>query len=411
VAAVACGIDWAEGHHDVAVVDETGVVIAAERISNDGAGLSRLLGLLADHDRGGQKLPVAIETSAGLLVAGLRAAGWQVFAINPLAVSRYRDRYRASGGKSDAFDAMVLANVLRTDRPAHRPLPGDSPAVQALRVLTRAQQDAAWERAELGNRVRSLLKAFFPAALAAFERGGKHQLHSPACRTILSLAPAPEAAASLSAARLAAALRRAGRTRGIAAEASLLKDLLRTGQMRQLPAVEEAMGLQLRGLIRQLDAVCVTLAELEAAVEEAFAAHPDAPVVASFPGLGTQLAARMLAEIGDDKTRFADSRALKAFAGAAPVTRASGKSRYVHARRAKNDRLAAAGYLWALAAVRHDPLWEARYRARRAAGDRHATALRKMFNTMLGKLHHCLVTDQPYQPELAFPTDTQRTAA
>jgi hypothetical protein len=101
----------------------------------------------------------------------------------------------------------------------------------------------------------------------------------------------------------------------------------------------------------------VTLTELEAAVEEAVA-HPDAPVVASFPGLGTQLAARMLAETGDDKTRFAGSRALKAFAGAALVTRASGKSRFVRARRARNDRMAAARYAWALAAIRHDPLWE-----------------------------------------------------
>ncbi|MBK6870977.1 MAG: transposase [Kineosporiaceae bacterium] len=104
-----------------------------------------------------------------------------VFAINPLAVSRYRDRYRSSGGKSDAFDAMVLADVLRTDRSAHRPLPQDTAQVQALRVLTRAQQDAIWERTELCNRIRALLKSFFPAALAAFERGGKHQLHSAAC--------------------------------------------------------------------------------------------------------------------------------------------------------------------------------------------------------------------------------------
>lgn len=400
--AVACGIDWAEGHHDLAIVDQTGAVLVAERIGNDAEGLSRLLAVLAEHDPVGEPLPVAIETSTGLLVAGMRAAGRAVFAINPLAVSRYRDRYRTSGGKSDAFDAMVLANVLRTDRPSHRQLPDDTPAVQALRVLTRAQQDAVWERAELCNRIRALLKAFFPAALNAFERGGKHQLHSAACRTILQIAPTPADAARMSQARLAAALRRAGRTRGINAEAEVLRDLLRREQLRQLPVVEQAMGMQLRGILRQLDAVSATLHELEPAIEAAFDAHPDAAIVASFPGLGVQLGARMLAEIGDDKTRFADGRALKAFAGAAPVTRASGKSRFVHARRAKNDRIAAAGYVWALAAVRHDPLWEQRYRARRAAGDRHVAALRKMFNSMLGKLHHCLTTGQLYQGDLAF---------
>lgn len=112
--AVACGIDWAEDDHEVAIVDDAGVVLAAERIGNDASGLSRLLSLLAEHDPAERALPVAIETSTCLLVAGLRAAGRAVFAINPLAVSRYRDRYRTSGGKSDSFDAMVLANVLRT---------------------------------------------------------------------------------------------------------------------------------------------------------------------------------------------------------------------------------------------------------------------------------------------------------
>ncbi len=400
--AVACGIDWAQDHHDLAIVDDEGKVLASERIPDTAEGLSTLLGLLARHDTADGSLPIAIETSRGLLVAGLRAAGRRVFAINPFAVSRYRDRYRSSGGKSDAFDAMVLANILRTDAAAHRPLPADSQAVQALRVLTRAQQDAAWENNEVTNRVRALLKAFFPAALAAFERGGRHRLDSAACRTVLAAAPTPAAARKLTARQLAALLKRAGRQRGITAEAARLRELLRQETMRQQPEIEQAMGLQLRGLLRQLDAICATLADLEAAVETAFHAHPDSAIVSSFPGVGTQLGARFLAEIGDDRTRFADARALKAFTGAAPVTRASGKRSFVHARRAKNNRIAATGHVWALAAVRHDPHWEALYRARRERGDRHVSALRKLFNVMLGKLHHCLMTGQAYDPEHAF---------
>lgn len=395
--AVSCGIDWADDHHDVAFVDEGGAVVAAERVEHSAAGLARVLELLVVHDpTGDAELEVAIETSKGLLVAGLRAAGRTVFAINPLAVSRYRDRYRSSRGKSDAFDAMVLANILRTDRDAHRPLPADSIEVQALRALTRAQQDAVEDRTALTNRVRALLKEFFPAALAAFERGGKHRLDSPAARAILAAAPTPTDARALTPRRLAVLLAKAGRQRGIQAEAERLRELLRAEHLHQPAPVEQALAVQLRGLIGQLDALAATLTELETHIEQAFAAHPQAPIVASFPGLGPILAARMLAEIGDDTARFADGRALKAFAGAAPVTRASGRSTFIHARRAKNDRLAAAGYVWALAAVRHDPDWEQRYRARRAAGDRHVTALRKLFNTMLGKLHHCLVTGQTY---------------
>jgi transposase len=268
VPAVACGIDWAQDHHDVAVVDEAGTVVAALRLDNDAAGLSQLLALLVEHDPAHAALPVAIETSHGLLVAGLRAAGRTVYSINPLAVSRYRDRYRASRAKSDAFDAMVLANILRTDAEAHRPLPADSLQVQALRVLTRAQQDAAWDQVTVTNRIRALLKGFFPAAVTAFERGGRHRLESPACRTILAAASTPTAARALSVARLAMLLRRAGRSRGIDAEAQRLHYLLGTEQMRQPAEIEQAMGLQLRGLLRQLDAICAALAELEADLEE-----------------------------------------------------------------------------------------------------------------------------------------------
>ncbi|KQY32268.1 transposase [Nocardia sp. Root136] len=402
MAAVACGVDWAQDHHDVAVVDHDGKVVASERISDSAEGLTILLRMLVEHDPTDAQLPIAIETSRGLLVAGLRAAGRKVFAINPFSVSRYRDRYRSSRGKSDAFDAMVLANILRTDIDTHRPLSDDSVEVQALRVLTRAQQDAVWEGAEVTNRIRTLLKAFFPMALSAFERGGRHRLDSAACRTILSTAPTPEAARSLTVRRLSSLLKKAGRQRGIDEEATRLHAALRQEAMHQPAAVERAMGLQLQGLLRQLDAICDTVAELEEAVETAFHAHPDSGIVSSFPGVGTQLGARFLAEIGDDRARFADARGLRAFAGAAPVTRASGKSSFVHARRAKNNRLATTGYVWALAAVRHDKNWEALYRARRDHGDRHTAALRRLFSIMLSKLHYCLKSGRVYNPAYAF---------
>ena len=261
MSAVGCGIDWAQDHHDVAVVDEHGAVICAERIGNDAAGLARLLELLAEHDPDTGRLEVAIETSRGLLVAGLLAAGRTVFAINPLAVSRYRDRYRSSQAKSDAFDAMVLANILRTDRDAHRPLPDDSDQVRALQVLCRAQQDAIWDKLTLTNRIRALLKTFFPAAVLAFERGGKHRLESPSCRVIFTAASTPSQAAALTEHRLAALLRKAGRQRGIDAEAARLHGYFHAEQMRQPAAVEQAMGTMLRGLVGQLDAISAALNE------------------------------------------------------------------------------------------------------------------------------------------------------
>ncbi|HEY0695907.1 MAG TPA: IS110 family transposase, partial [Kribbella sp.] len=144
---VLCGLDWAEDHHDVALVDPDGNLVSKRRISDDAAGFTQLLQLLTDAgDSAEDPIPVAIETSRGLLVACLRATGRKVYAINPKSVDRYRDRHSVSRKKSDAGDALVLAHILRTDRAAHRPLPADSELAQAIAVLARAQQDAVWER-------------------------------------------------------------------------------------------------------------------------------------------------------------------------------------------------------------------------------------------------------------------------
>src|SRR5262245_66092939 len=144
---VFCGIDWAEGHHDIALAGAGGQILARRRISDDAAGLAALLELLAAHgDSPRDPVPVAIETPRGLLVACLRATGRPVYPVNPMAVARYRDRHSVAGRKSDKGDAFVLASVLRTDMHAHRPLPADSELTQAIAVLARAQQDAVWDR-------------------------------------------------------------------------------------------------------------------------------------------------------------------------------------------------------------------------------------------------------------------------
>ncbi len=166
---VYCGIDWAEEHHDIALVGRDGQLLARRRISDDAAGLAALADLLAGHgDTPQDPVPVAIETPRGLLVACLRATGRQVYPVNPMAVARYRDRHSIAGRKSDHGDAVVLANVLRTDRHAHRPLPADTELAQAIAVLARAQQDAVWDRTTAHHRLRSHLREYYPAFLAAF---------------------------------------------------------------------------------------------------------------------------------------------------------------------------------------------------------------------------------------------------
>ncbi|WP_328624230.1 IS110 family transposase [Streptomyces sp. NBC_00353] len=400
---VFCGVDWAEDHHDIALVDAGGKQLAKLRISDDAAGFAQLTGLLAEHgDTEEAPIPVAIETSRGLLVACLRATGRQVFAINPLAVARYRDRHSVSRKKSDAVDAAALANILRVDMAAHRPLPEDSELAQAVAVLARAQQDAVWDRGQAHNKLRSQLREFYPSVLVAFadKRDG---LCSREARTILAAAPTPTSAAKLTRRRLQSLLRQAGRLRGIEAEADRLHEVFHREYLHQLPQVEAALGHQTSALLDQLDTACRNADQLEETTAEAFEQHPDAPIIRSFPGLGSLTGARVLAEIGDDRTRFANAGSLKAYAGSAPVTRASGKSCVVMSRRVKNQRLAAVGYVWAFVSLTRSPGARAHYDRRKEAGDRHVAAQRNLFNRFMGMLFHCLQTGVTYDRNEGLP--------
>ncbi len=283
---VFCGIDWAEDHHDIALADRDGRLLARRRISDDAAGLAALLELLAGNgDSPEDPIPVAIETPRGLLTACLRAPGRKVYPVNPMAVARYRDRHSIAGRKSDHGDAVVLANILRTDLHAHRPLPADSELAQAIAVLARAQQDAVWTRTGAHNKLRSHLREYYPAFLAAFA-GARGGIMRPEARVILAAAPTHAAASTLTLAQLRTLLAKAGRSRGVDAEATRLREVFRGPQMRQLPLVEQAMGRQALALLGQLDAACTAAADLEQAAIESFNQPPDAGIITSFPGLG-----------------------------------------------------------------------------------------------------------------------------
>ncbi len=251
-----------------------------------------------------------------------------------MAAARYRDRHTVTRRKSDHLDAMVLANILRTDKTARRTLPNDSELVQAIAVLARAQQDVVWDRIQAGNKLRSHLREYFPGLLVAFQHT-REGVSSNVARAVLAAALTPETAAELTRAQLRSLLKKAGLQRGIEAESERLRDALRVPQMRQLPQVEQAMGRQTVALPRQLDAVCTGVADLTEATAQSFDTHPDAEIITSFPGPGSLTGARVLAEIGDDRSRFTDAKGLKAFAGVDAIAtdlEASPRIEYQHSR-------------------------------------------------------------------------------
>ncbi|MGH9250472.1 MAG: IS110 family transposase [Acidimicrobiales bacterium] len=351
-----CGIDWAEGHHDIALVDGDGVLVAKRRIDESIHGVAELTAMLAAAgDTAEAMIPVAIETPRGLLVAVLRATGRPIYPINPLAVARYRQRTSVSGKKSDHVDAMALANILRTDAHLHRMLPDDSALARSITVLARAYQDGVWRRTKLVQELRARLREFSPGFLAAFAAGSGSgrglsttQLASSDARAALAIAPSPAEGLKVSKARIETALRRGGRQRRSASLAATVAAALRVPRLRQDPIVEHAMRTETLALLGVLDAICSSVEQLAAALAEAFRQHRDYEIITSFPGLADISGAIVLAETGDDRHRFTDDRALQAFAGSAPVTRASTAKYLARARRRPNSRCSIGAY-WALA--------------------------------------------------------------
>jgi len=406
VAVLFVGDDWAEDHHDVELVDDEGAVLARRRLPEGIIGVTALHALIAAHlpedwadleaGQAQSRVKVGIETESGSWVAALVAAGYEVFAINPMSVARYRERHSTSGAKSDTADAHLLAEIVRLDRAHHRPLAGDSEDAEAIKLVARTHQSMIWDRTRQVLRLRSALRDFFPGALKAFP-----DLDARDALELLGKAPDPDRAARLTRAQLRAALRRANR-RDVEAKAAQLQDLLRADQLRRSIVVQSAYAAIVSGQVAILQTLNAQIEELGAVVAAHFGRHPDAEIYASQPGLGVILGARVLGEFGDDPHRYADAKARKNYAGTSPITRASGTKKIVLARYARNRRLGDALQQWALCSMRGSAGARTYYRTLRDRGTGHQAALRQLANRLVGILHGCLKTRTVYDERTAW---------
>jgi transposase len=397
------GDDWAEDHHDIELMDASGRRLAKVRLPEGVAGIARLhamigeqLGEDADEDDAGQ-VAVGIETDRGPWAAALIAAGYTVFAINPLQASRYRERHGVSGAKSDAGDAHVLADMVRTDSHQLRVAAGDSELAAAIKVVTRTHKTLIWERTRATQRLRHALRDYFPAALEAFE-----DLDAPDTLELLGRAPDPASAARLTTAQISAALKRA-RRRHAEEKAARIQAVLRAAHLGQPAVVAAAYAASVRALIAVLGTLNEQVKVLQEQVEAYFGQHPDAEILLSQPGLGLVLGARVLAESGDDRGRYASAKARKNYASTSPITRASGKKKVVLARYVHNDRLTGALMTQAFAALTGSPGARAYYDQQRARGSEHNPALRQLANRLVGIQHGCLKTRTLYDETTAWP--------
>lgn len=399
------GDDWAEEHHDVYLMDEAGKRLAAKRFPEGLTGIRGLHALIAAHAEEPDQVVVGIETDRGLWVDALVAAGYQVFAINPLAAARYRDRHHVSGAKSDPADAKLLADLVRTDRHNHRPIAGDTDGAAAVKVIARAHQSLIWARTRHANMLRSALREYYPGALEVFD-----DLDDRDALAVLGRAPTPAQGARLSLAKIRSTLKAGGRQRNIEAQAVRIQAGLRTEQLSASAAVTEAFAASTRAAVGIITELNHQITELEAELGAHFETHPDADIYRSLPGLGVILGARVLGEFGDDPNRYTTAKCRKNYAGTSPVTIASGRKRAVLARHVRNRRLYDAIDQWAFCALSTSPGARAFYDQRRDADDLHHQALRALGNRLVGILHGCLRHHTHYDEHQAW-AHRQLTAA
>lgn len=401
------GNDWASDHHDVCVMDEQGSVVESRRLPDDGGGITALHQMLGRWAGEPGQVIVGIETDHGMWAASLIGTGYQVYAINPLSVRRYRERHHLAGTKSDKADAKLLADLVRTDRHNHRPVAADSDEVTAIAVMARTHQNLVWMRTAQQNVLRAQLEAYYTAALEAF---GEDLAHHDSLSVLLR-APTPERGARLSLSALRAALKRGGRQRNLDERAGQIQQALRAqGHLHTSPAATGAYAATVTATVNLLISLNNQISDLQTQLAQSFRKHPDAEIYLSLPGIGDITGARMLGEFGDDPERYASAKCRKNYAGTSPRTIASGKSHAVLARHIRNNRLTDAALRMAQGALCASPGARAYYDHLKTGKRSHFQALRALANRLIGILHGCLTTRTLYDEHTAWGHRTDLAA-
>jgi len=389
------GVDWASEEHAVCVNDAEGRILEGRRYRHDERGIRALCARLLEL---GVEL-VAIERPDGLLIERLLDAGLSVIAIHPNQVAAMRPRFSNAGGKSDSFDAFVLAELARTDSHRFRILVPDSDATKTLRALTRAREDLVAHRVALANELRAQLECFWPATAGVFA-----DIDSPIALAFIKRYPAPADARGLGEQRLARFLARHGYC-GRRTPAELLTRLRGAADGRADTLEAEARRQIVLSLVAALEPVVARIAELTSEIRGALHDHADGETFRSLfrDPKSAITAATMLAEIGDCRARYPTIAALAADAGQAPVAVESGKSKRARFRWACDHRLRNAIGTLADSSRHHNPWAADIYQRARARGCTHPHAIR-----ILGRAW-CQVIWRLWQDQTAYD-QAQHTA-
>lgn len=395
------GIDWADDHHDAVVIDAHGQQVQSLRVAHSPSGLAELTTALAriTGPTAKDQLACIVETNRGLLIAALLDAGFAVYPVNPKVVDRRRG---AAGVKTDQVDAYLLAKLGRSDLADLRRLVPDSPLVQELKTLTRDQDGLIQSQTRLVNQLTACLKAYYPVALQLFSK-----LHQPSSLAFLRAYPTPELASAASVEAIVQTLAAAGHRRAT----QVAPQIWQTLQEPQLSADAVTTRTKARlmlALVAQLAPLLEQIAAYDEEISQCFLSHADQTLFASLPRAGQRLAPRLLAEIGDDRSRYPDAAGLQALAGTAPVTKQSGAYASAHRRYACLKPLRNALQQFAWQSTLQEP-WAMRYyQQKRAAGKTHAMAVRALAHLWVRIIYAMWRDRRPYEPAIFTGAQGQR---
>ncbi len=382
------GLDWADTHHDVLVLDETGHRVGQRRVAHSKAGLEELKAFLLSIASHPQELACIVETNHGLLITFLLEAGFAVYPVNPKVANQLR---AVAGAKTDRIDAYLLAKMGRFNLAEMRRLSPDSEIVAELKTLTRDQDALIQAQTRLVNQLTACLKEYYPAALNLFTK-----LQQRSTLVFLQTYPTPEAAQAASREEIIATLR-AGRHSNPSQAGPKIWEEVHRPHLEASPTTVRAKSRLMLALTRQLLPVLEDIASYDREIRTLFLTHSDAALWRSLPRAAKRLAPRLLAEWGDDRTCYADASSLQQLAGTAPVPFQSGNYAKAHKRFAclKPLRNALQQFAWQ-STLRER--WAADYYQRkRAEGKTHSMALRALANVWVRIIFRIWMSRTSYQ--------------
>ena len=388
-----CGIDWADEHHEALTIDDQGRQVGSIRVVHTPEGLSQLDAYLQRMVGAGGRSQIAcsVETKHGLLIASLLEQGWPVYPVNPRTVERRR---APSGAKTDTIDAYLLAKTGRADFAELRRLNPESELIQELKTLTRDQDTLIQMQTRLVNQLTACLKAYYPVALELFCK-----LQQRSTLQFLQTYPTPQLAMSASVEQITAILKQARHPQAAHSAQQIVERLKQPHLLADMVTTRSKSRLML-ALVAQLLPLLEQIAASDKEIERLVLMHADSELFQALPGAGKRLAPRLLAEIGDDRTRYEDASSLQALAGTSPVLFQSGTYQKAHRRLGCIKPLRNVLHQFAWQSTRCESWAQLYYQRKRAEGKSHTGAVRALANVWVRILFAIWLKREHYQPAI-----------